>query len=353
MLSENRTIVDLNTLRLSGIAAAYAEITSDFELTEALRYASERQLPVLPLGEGSNVVLGERLNRLLLRDKRQGYELLSEDKNQARLRVAAGQNWHELVQACIQQGWYGLENLALIPGGVGAAPVQNIGAYGVELAECIDVVSGIFLPADNTSQQGGEPWRLANAECQFGYRDSIFKHELRDKVLITSIEITLQKHFVAKLDYPSLAEYFDAHSMGRDTLSAGDVFDAVTAIRRARLPDPAEIPNAGSFFKNVVVSTDQYETLHGRYPDMPSFAMDGEPTLRKIPSAWLVEQCGFKGRNFDGIGMHSEQALVLVRKDPGAKAYGRQVLALAERITTAVLERFGLRLEIEPRVYDM
>jgi UDP-N-acetylmuramate dehydrogenase len=326
-----------NTLALPATAEALAEVTSEGDLYEALQWARGRDLPVTPLGEGSNVVFAGDLPGLVLRLANRGIEILDRDADRILLRVAAGENWHGFVKWCLKQGYHGLENLALIPGSVGAAPVQNIGAYGVELDSVLERVHAIRL--DN-----GDSLALSVADCEPAYRDSVFKGRLRDQVVITAVELSLSLCREANVAYPALADWL--RERGVSEPAPADVFDAVVAIRRSKLPDPATQPNAGSFFKNPVISAERARTLTARFPGLPMYP-HGDGSV-KLPAAWLIDQCGWRGRREGGLGVHPEHALVIVHY---GGADGRAVMALAERIARSVAERFDVRLEIEPRVY--
>ncbi len=326
-----------NTLALESYASAYASVERDTALREALAWAEAEQLPVMALGQGSNVVLAGDVAALVIQWAQCGITLLEEDEESVVLAVAAGENWHSLVCWSLAQGYYGLENLALIPGSVGAAPIQNIGAYGVELAPLIRCVSGVGI-ADRRDVV------LSREECEFGYRDSIFKGTLRDQIFITSIEIMLSKKPRLQLAYPALRNYLDQHSAGE--LSPQAVFNAVVELRQSRLPNPAREPNAGSFFKNPVLSAQRAAQLQTDAPDMPQYPQsDGRV---KLPAAWLIDQCGWKGKRVGDVGVHPRHALVLVNYGGGQ---GDHLLALAGQIQASVLRVYGVELEIEPRVY--
>lgn len=351
IVEENRSIRDLNTLKLAGTAAAYAEVHSRNELTEVLQQTHRKPYRIVPLGEGSNVVLGSMLNVLLLRYMKQGFKVIDESTEHITLRVAAGQNWHQLVMHCVQNEWYGLENLALIPGTVGAAPIQNIGAYGVELNQFVVSVSGVFLPQHNTNQ-ACEVFQFSVSDCHFGYRNSIFRGELRDRVLITSVDLKLSKKFNPELGYPALSDFLHNEYGSNSGVTPRQLCDAVIAIRQSKLPDPDVLPNAGSFFKNVIVSEKENHRLKTKYPDMPCFPVENS-THYKIPAAWLVEQCGFKGRQGEnGIGVHEKQAIVLVNRGAEDNVTASELLSFAKTIQQAVSGRFGLELEIEPQIYE-
>jgi len=326
-----------NTLALPARADAFAAPRTVAEVRDALQWARQEGVAVTPLGEGSNVVLAGDLPGLVLKPVLQGVETIAEDGDSRTLRVAAGQNWHAFVERCLREGLYGLENLALIPGAVGAAPIQNIGAYGVELESFIHAVHALSI-------ERGEALVLEREECAFGYRDSVFKHALRDSVVITAVDLKLPLKPCVKTNYPSLDQYLS--ESGTDSPTPVDVFSAVVAIRSARLPDPASIPNAGSFFKNPIIDSSWAAYMQARHSTMPVF--DGGNGRRKLSAAWLIEQCGWKGKREGGVGVHAEHALVLVHT---GGATGADLLALADHIQSRVLDTFGVTLEIEPRVY--
>lgn len=332
-----------NTLALDACATALVHVGSDTCLREAIDWATAEGLALVPLGEGSNVVLAGDIDGLVLRLETRGIEILEDKADTVLLRVAAGERWHAFVEWSIQQGFYGLENLALIPGTVGAAPIQNIGAYGVELAtfaqqvHCIDITSG-------------QTHVLEAADCQFGYRDSIFKRSLRDQHIITAVDIRLSRVAPVRADYPVLSRALA--EQGIDNASAEQVFDTVVNIRRSKLPDPQHIPNAGSFFKNPVVPDKHARELLRQSPGLPQYPQADGNT--KLPAAWLIEACGWKGYRRDGLGIHPDHALVLVNygnESGNANPSGEALLALAAEVAASVQDRFGIALEIEPRIY--
>jgi UDP-N-acetylmuramate dehydrogenase len=251
--------------------------------------------------------------------------------------VAAGENWQELVEYCLANDFFGLENLSLIPGSVGAAPIQNIGAYGVEVKEVIVELTALDI-------RSGLTVIFTNESCQFGYRDSIFKQSLKDQYVITTVTFRLPKHPCLNLSYPALR-----HALGDRVLadiSPQQVSDAVIRIRQAKLPDPVSIPNAGSFFKNPVISQSQFEQIKAVNPAIISYPAGADQV--KLAAAWLIDQAGWRGKEVGGAVVHVEQALVLTNP---LKASGQAVLDLAGLISRSVFDRFGVMLEIEPRIY--
>ena len=326
-----------NTLALPATATALALVSNDQELSRSLEWARAEGLPALPLGQGSNVVFANDVDALLIRQLNEELRVIEETESRVLLRIGAGLDWHSLVSATLAKGYFGLENLALIPGTVGAAPVQNIGAYGVELEQFVSAVQGVHT-------RTGEHLMLTAKECGFAYRDSIFKTELRDSVIITAVDLALSRQAAAQTHYPALQEELASRGVKRITPQA--VFEAVVAVRRRRLPDPAVEPNAGSFFKNPVISAAQADALAANWPAIPRYTQpDGAV---KVPAAWLIEQAGWKGKRQGSVGVHADHALVLVHYGGGD---GSHLLALAKDIKAAVKERFGIELEMEPRCY--
>jgi UDP-N-acetylmuramate dehydrogenase len=307
------------------------------DLPAACEWARQASLKLVPLGQGSNVVLAGDLDALVLRLANRGVDVLEDNDNGVLLRIAAGEDWHQLVRWTLAEGYFGLENLALIPGTAGAAPIQNIGAYGVELQSCLERVHTVDIAT-------GRGLVMSASECRLGYRDSIFKGSLRDQVVITAIELRLSRSARVNLGYPALAAFFRARQS--QDVSPAEVFEAVVSIRRARLPDPSRLPNVGSFFKNPLVSQADAATLALQYPGLPVFPQANG--MAKLAAAWLIERCGWKGYREGDVGVHPEHALVLVNY---GEARGDQLLALAGRIVASVREAFGLELAVEPRVY--
>ena len=323
-----------NTLRLPCAADALLEFDDRAALTEALDWCARHQLQPLLLGEGSNVVLPERLRRAVLRSTDRRVEVIASSAERTTLRVGAGKNWHELVAMTVARGWYGLENLALIPGSVGAAPVQNIGAYGVELSSVVQSVHGVYTDTQAAASLSAE-------ECAFAYRDSIFKHQLAGRFAITAVDLVLRRDGRGQASYPALAERLAGHA-GPVTPEA--VFAAVVALRRERLPDPATHPNAGSFFKNPVLEEDAARRLAAANPGLPVYPAPGG--MAKLSAAWLIERCGFRGVERGRAAVSAAHALVLVNRG----GVQRDLLSLAAEIRQAVAARFGCELEIEPVV---
>jgi len=334
-LTRDADLRPLNTFRVPARAAFLARVEETDDLRRCLALPQLRELPRLVLGGGSNILLRGDFQGLVLSICLRGMRVLGEDAEATYLRAAAGEPWHDLVGWSIALGHAGLENLSLIPGTVGAAPIQNIGAYGVELAERLHAVEALDLAS-------GELRRLQPADCGLGYRTSAFKQGALSGHVVTAIEVRLPRQPRWVLDYPGVREALQA---GADALDAARVSDAICGIRRRKLPDPVELPNAGSFFHNPVVATETLARLRAEHPELPAFRQaDGR---YKLSAAWLIERCGWKGQRRGDAGVYPGHALVLVNY---GRATGAELWALAEAIRDAVAERFGLLLSPEPLV---
>ncbi|MCL6269798.1 UDP-N-acetylmuramate dehydrogenase [Sansalvadorimonas sp. 2012CJ34-2] len=340
-LKENIDLKSLNTMGLSVSARFFAEVHSLEELQAALQWARLQQVAVFPLGGGSNVVLAGDYDGLVILIRIIGRQVLkvNEESNQILVKTGAGENWHQLVRWTLQQNAYGLENLSLIPGCVGAAPIQNIGAYGVEIKDVFHSLEGLDIQTGQIVVMGAE-------ECSFGYRDSVFKGECLDRFIITSVTFALSREFQPCLGYGHLQKEV-LKAAGTDAVTGRLVSDTICRIREEKLPDPEMVGNAGSFFKNPVINEQLYQELSSREPDLVAYPA-GEG-LWKLAAGWLIDRCGFRGLAQDnGAGVYEHQALVLVNR---GGASGRDILELAENIKQAVLERFQVELEMEPRTY--
>jgi UDP-N-acetylmuramate dehydrogenase len=343
-MQESADLKPFNTFGVAARARALARVRSVADIQEALSWAEARGLPILIMGGGSNLLFAGDYPGVVVRIEVPGRTLLHSEGDDLLLEVGAGENWHRLVVACLEEGWFGLENLALIPGTVGAAPVQNIGAYGVELdSVCTGVVA--------LERDSGRQVTLDRDACRFAYRDSVFKHSQQDRLIITAVRLGLSRRAHLHTDYPSLREELDRRFPGAEVTPA-QVAEAVCAVRRARLPDPAQLPNAGSFFKNPVLSADAFsglqEQARHRQLQVPWFATT-DPAQRKLPAAWLLEQCGWKGRRIGAVGVHDQHPLVIVNHGEGT---GAELLALARDMQRSVRDRFGILLEPEVRIIE-
>ncbi|MFT4063106.1 MAG: UDP-N-acetylmuramate dehydrogenase [Edaphocola sp.] len=327
----NFSLYPFNTFGMR-VKAAYFDVLQREEDVPHIKNQEAYGKGLLVLGGGSNILFTQDVDKWVLRNEIKGITLIKEDDQHAWLKVGAGVVWHSFVLHCIDQGYAGVENMSLIPGTVGAAPMQNIGAYGAEVKDVIDRVRYFDLERDTFVE-------LENAQCRFGYRDSIFKQELKGKVLIASVTFRLNKQPVFNTSYGNIAQQLEL--MGVQDLSIKAVSDAVIAIRRSKLPDPLVTGNAGSFFKNPEVATAAYEQLKAIYGTMPGYRTD---TGIKIPAAWLIEQCGWKGYRKDDYGVHHGQPLVLVNY---GGATGKQIEGLSAEIIASVKEQFNIVLERE------
>ncbi len=333
-------LTPLNTLGITATADYLIPITEPQQLSEATKFAAEKKLPLFVLGGGSNIVLGRSaLHCVALKIEIPGRQATQQTDDATIVTLGAGENWDEFVEWSVAHSLRGIESLSLIPGTVGAAPVQNVGAYGQEVSETITEVAAFDLKT-------GTPVRLANADCGFGYRDSLFKHEGKGRYVITHVTFRLvPQHQAAPPTYASLQAELDRRGVTEPSVQ--DIRSAVIAIRRSKLPDPAKIPTAGSFFHNVVVTPEVFQQLQQANPDIPHWsAAQGHI---KIPSSWLVEQCGLKGVLKDGVGTYEKQAIAVI--NPGHRP-AKEVLAFRDRIIDAVRDRFGVTLTMEPELVE-
>ncbi|MDH1468548.1 UDP-N-acetylmuramate dehydrogenase [Shewanella bicestrii] len=323
-----------NTFGVDQSCLSMIEVHSKAELQSTCLSLYQSKRPMLVLGGGSNIVFTDDFNGTVVRVLTKGISC-SEDDTHFYLAVEAGENWHELVQFSLNQNMPGLENLALIPGTVGAAPIQNIGAYGVELCDICDWVEYMDL-------ESGNLLRLTVDECEFAYRESIFKGSLRDKAVISAVGLRLPKAWQPKLAYGPL------QSFNAETVTPREIFDRVCEVRSEKLPNPEELGNAGSFFKNPIVSAATYMQLAARFPSIVGYAQpNGEV---KLAAGWLIEHAGLKGFALGNAGVHAKQALVLVNL---GHATGQDICRLALHVIARVNEVFGVKLEAEPRIMGL
>ncbi len=324
----------LTTFKTQANCKELVELTSIEQLEELSEHLQDKDFIIL--GSGSNVLFADNYPGCVIVNRLQGIHILSENEQSATISIAAGENWHDVVVSLSQQGFYGLENLALIPGTVGAAPVQNIGAYGVEIADFIESVDVYDL-------QNKERKTFSRQACQFAYRNSLFKTPAaRKKYLILTVILKLKKHFSPTLSYRGISE-------GEPPKTANELLQKVIDIRQSKLPDPEELPNAGSFFKNPIIAQKQLKTLQTTFSNIPYFEIDKEKV--KIPAAWLIEQSGFKGiHRANGAGVYDKHALILVNH---GQAHGRDIYALACDIIEAVKRKFLIEIEPEVRIIPM
>jgi UDP-N-acetylmuramate dehydrogenase len=323
-----------NTFGVEAEAPALIPIESDAQLLEQLRQYP--QGPYFVLGGGSNVLFRNNPTAIVLLNRIKGKTIVEEDENEVTIAVGGGENWHDLVLWTLEHHWAGLENLSLIPGTVGAAPIQNIGAYGMELKDTFVGLEAIELST-------GEEQVFSAEDCAFGYRDSYFKRAGKGRYFITRVYLTLQKQAQVNVSYGAIREVLQAGNI--HTPSIQDVSRAVIHIRNSKLPDPALIGNGGSFFKNPELEVDQLNRLQEHYPQMPHYPTPSGKS--KIPAGWLIEQCGWKGQRRGNAGCYEKQALVLVNL---GGASGAEIWTLAQEIQESVRQRFGIELEVEVNV---
>lgn len=336
-IEENVDLSPFNTFGIHARARYFVTIRSVEQAQEVFRSDLFREQQHLILGGGSNILLTDDFDGLVIKNEIGGISVVGEDEAELRLMAGSGENWHSLVMYCVDHNLGGLENLSLIPGTVGAAPMQNIGAYGVEIREVIHSVQGIEMKTGNERVFKPE-------ECAFGYRESIFKQGLKGMYFISSVTLTLtKKDHRLNISYGAIREVLEGKNVKE--LSIRAISEAVIDIRKRKLPDPQEIGNAGSFFKNPSINERSFEALKDQYPAMPFFP--GENNLVKIPAAWLIEQCGWRGKTLDNIGVHKHQALVLVNYGGGD---GKKIWQLAMDIQSSVKEKFDIVLHPEVNV---
>ncbi|GAB4031263.1 UDP-N-acetylmuramate dehydrogenase [Spirosoma gilvum] len=327
-----------NTFRIDASARYWVDISNEDDLQTLLQLSEFLDNPKLILGGGSNILLCRNFDGLAVKLNLQGIDVVREDETHVYLKAGGGVNWHELVMFCVDHGYAGVENLSLIPGTVGAAPMQNIGAYGVELEQVFESLTAVHIPT-------GQTRTFTHADCAFGYRESVFKRELKGQYIITSVTLQLDKTPTFHTRYGAIQETLTEMGVSEDKLSIKAISDAVIQIRRSKLPDPAQIGNAGSFFKNPEIPKTQFDTLKAEYPTLPGYPVDDN--LVKVPAGWLIEQAGWKGYRSGDAGVHAKQALVLVNY---GNASGDQILTLAKQVQDSVQEKYGITITPEVNI---
>jgi len=335
IITENKSLKKLNTFNIAANAAYFVNLKNEGDFAELIEHKIYKEKPHFILGGGSNILFTQNFNGLVIHNNIKGIEILKETESEVYVKFGAGEIWHNCVLYCIENGFAGVENLSLIPGYIGAAPMQNIGAYGVELKDVFESLQALNL-------QTGEVETFNNAQCNFAYRESIFKNKVNGEYIISSVTLKLQKQPTFNISYGAIEKTI-AES-GVEELSIKAISDAVIKIRQSKLPNPKVIGNAGSFFKNPVVENEIALNINKQYPNMPHYPA-GEKT--KIPAGWLIDQCGFKGKIVGETGTYKNQALVLVNH---GKASGSEVLAFSKQIQKTVLNKFGIALQREVNV---
>lgn len=335
-IQENYNLRSDNTFGIDAYASHFVSVSELSDAIEALLFAKNNQLALLILGGGSNVLFTHNFDGLVIQNRLKGIELIDEDENHVYVRAAAGENWHEFVMHCIGQQWAGIENLSLIPGCVGASPMQNIGAYGVEISTVLHAVEAIHTRDLVTH-------RFSKDECDLGYRESIFKRKEKGNWFITHVEFKLNKRPVFHTEYGAIADELD--KMHLDNLTIRDVSKAVISIRSSKLPNPKELGNAGSFFKNPTVPIEVLRSIQKIEEKVPFYPVNEKEV--KIPAGYLIEQVGWKGKRVGSCGVHTKQALVLVNYGGST---GEEIYALSSAIIEEVKLRYGITLEREVNI---
>lgn len=333
MFRKNVSLRAFNTFGIDAKAKKFAEVNS---LDQLLDIVSKHK-NLFVLSGGSNILLTQDIDKPVLHLNTKGIELVDKKEDKVWVKCQAGENWHEFVLWCLSHDFGGLENLSLIPGNVGTSPMQNIGAYGVEIKDCFDSLEALEISS-------GKIKTFRSEDCEFGYRESVFKNRLRGEFIIVSVTFQLSaKNHTINDDYGAIKDQLKLQGVNTPTIQ--DISEAVIAIRRSKLPDPKEIGNSGSFFKNPVIPKSHFLRLQTQFPDIPHYIVSEEEI--KIPAGWLVEKCGYKGMRFGDAGVHKNQALVLVNYN---NATGEQLLSLAKKIQQSVAKKFEINLEMEVNI---
>lgn len=336
-IQKNVSLKHLHTFGINVKTAFFYEVNTTHDLTAFLQENKKALYePLLILGGGSNILFSKDFPGIVLKNSIKGIQIIKEDADTVWIRVGAGENWHHFVLHCIDLGFGGVENLSLIPGTLGAAPMQNIGAYGVEIKDVFEELEAVEI-------ETGKLHYFNNEECRFGYRESVFKNIYKDKFIISAVTLKLSKHPVINTSYGAIQQTLEALDINSPTIR--DVSNAVISIRQSKLPDPTVIGNAGSFFKNPVIEKSVFENIKAEYPEIPGYEISSHET--KVPAGWLIEQCGWKGKRFGDVGVHKNQALVLVNY---GNADGEEVKKLAYKIRASVTEHFGVELTPEVNI---
>jgi UDP-N-acetylmuramate dehydrogenase len=336
LIESNKNLAQYNTFRINVNARAFADITSVDNLLEVLKSEEAKTLPLFILGGGSNMLLSRDVEALVLHMNIQGIEVC-EEGDHVYVRAGAGVAWNDLVQFCVKEGYAGLENLTLIPGSVGASPIQNIGAYGVEMKDTFFHLEAVEIATKHQR-------KFNKSQCQFGYRESIFKSELAGQYIITAVTFALSKTPNLKLQYGAIFDELQKRGIAEPNIK--DVSEVVAAIRVSKLPDPSTIGNSGSFFKNPIIPKSQLQQLLSDFPTIVHYPVDS--TTVKLAAGWLIEQCGWKGKRSGDVGTWPQQALVIVNH---GNASGDEILKFSEEIIQSVQAKFQVKLEREVNLY--
>ena len=333
---KNFILTEHNTFGIHIRSKYFTEIVSISDLKEVVKSKEFLNSNFLILGGGSNILFTKDYDGLVIKNKIKGKKILSQDNEFVNLQIGAGENWHELVMFCVDNGWGGIENLSLIPGNTGTAPMQNIGAYGVEIKET-------FVELEAFEISTGKILKFNNSQCKFGYRESIFKNEKKNQFIILNITLKLHKNPKLNIGYGDVISVLKSNNIENPTIK--DVSNAIISIRQLKLPDPKEIGNCGSFFKNPIITLSKLNIIRKKYPEIVHYPINNKEV--KIAAGWLIDKAGWKGRTFENYGVHKNQALVLVNY---GNAKGSDLLELSEKIIVDIKEKFDVTLEREVNI---
>ena len=333
---ENYPLLKLNTFGIDIKAKYFTSINTINELIEVTKTNVFKDLELLILGGGSNILLTKDFDGLVILNNIKGKEIIDQNQQSIFLKIGAGENWHELVMYCVDNGWGGIENLSLIPGNTGTAPMQNIGAYGVEIKET-------FVELEALEISSGKIVKFNNSDCEFGYRESVFKNKMKNQYIILNITLELKKNPVLNINYGDVKAILESQNIKNPDIK--EVSNAIISIRQSKLPDPKKIGNSGSFFKNPIVSLNLLELIKKKYPNVVNYEINENEF--KIAAGWLIERAGWKGKKFNNYGIHEKQALVLVNY---GLANGMEIFELSEKIILDIKDKFGIKLEREVNI---
>ena len=332
----NYPLLKLNTFGVDVKAKYFVSINTVNELIELTKTKVFKELQLLILGGGSNILFTKDFDGLVILNSIKGKEIIDQTQESIFLKIGAGENWHELVMYTVDNGWGGIENLSLIPGNTGTAPMQNIGAYGVEIKET-------FVELEALEISSGKIVKFNNSDCEFGYRESVFKNKMKNQYIILNITLELKKNPVLNINYGDVKAILESQNINNPSIK--DVSDAIISIRQSKLPDPKIIGNSGSFFKNPIVSLNQLELIKKKYPNVVNYKINENEF--KIAAGWMIERAGWKGKKFNNYGVHEKQALVLVNY---GLANGMEIFNLSEEIILDIKDKFGIKLEREVNI---
>ena len=333
---ENYPLLKLNTFGVDVKAKYFTSINTINELIELTKTNVFKDLELLILGGGSNILFTKDFDGLVILNNIKGKEIIDQNQQSIFLKIGAGENWHQLVMYCVDNGWGGIENLSLIPGNTGTAPMQNIGAYGVEIKET-------FIELEALEISSGKIVKFNNSDCEFGYRESVFKNKMKNQYIILNITLELKKNPVLNINYGDVKAILESQNIKNPGIK--EVSNAIISIRQSKLPDPKKIGNSGSFFKNPIVSLNQLELIKKKYPNIVNYEINENEF--KIAAGWLIERAGWKGKKFNNYGIHEKQALVLVNY---GLANGMEIFELSEKIILDIKDKFGITLEREVNI---